>query len=110
MLLKNYIEAYSRVFKLRWLDSTGKLSERKVKQLKEALKEEKDSIIKSLTAFELEILNMQIQRKVAGQFFSNYGGLFNKKDRSLVWFAAGPRGVSRENFKSMNINMFKIKR
>lgn len=100
--ISSYIKHKGTLIKKRW-DSSFDSSTRpdyensKVQLLKlESLPE-----FRSLSETAKNIIELRAERSAAATFYSNYGGLYNNRDNSMVWYAAGPEGISRESFASI---------
>jgi hypothetical protein len=99
---RKYSSAYIPLFQQRWSDSLDPIENEIFSSWKKRLNiamNEADYV--NLSKEAQDLLNRQLQRKAGGLFYSNYGGLYNKKDRSLVWYAAGESSFSRESFDSI---------
>lgn len=100
--VRDYHRLYSKLFREQWSDSFGATAVEEVQRWKDRIaKIETSNLFQSLGKDVKELLNIQVERESAGLFYSNYGGLFNVKDRSLVWYAGGKDKYSRESFKSI---------
>ncbi len=101
-LFRDYRENYIRNYRERWNDSFDPLPREESSALSARVKAmEQDPRYASLSTKAREILSLQLQREAAGRFHSNYGGLYNRRDRSFVWYAAGEKDFARESFDSI---------
>jgi len=100
--VKEYQKLYEKIFRERWGDSFGYARKEDISLWKKQINTlSKQPPISKLSDDAFSIINHQVERYTAGKFYSNYGGLYNNRDRSLVWYAAGPENFSRESFGSI---------